>query len=109
MTESQNLAEEIAAGNGITVPQVAHQQRANPSTIFRWVQKGLPDGKGNRVRLEAIRRGKAWYTSRSAVARFFARLPQSQNTSTAAPVRTPSQRERDSARAAKLLRDNYAI
>lgn len=72
-------------------------------------QKGLPSGYGVRVKLEAIKRGKKWLTSRAAVERFFAALPASTPTPTAPPIRTPSKRERGSARAEQTLKNKYGI
>lgn len=104
-----DVAAEIVSGDAITLLDISRQFNVNPSTCLRWLMRGLPDGRGDRVRLAAIKRGKVWLTSRAALGRFLGAMPQSQNTSTAAPVRTPSQRERDSARAEKLLRNNYGI
>ena len=41
----------------------------NPSTVWRWVKKGvrLPDGR--RLKLEAIRLGGRWWTSLEAIER----------------------------------------
>ena len=103
-----DIISDIAAGNSITLIELARQQKTNPSTVFRWVQKGLPSGYGVRVRLEAIKRGKKWLTTAAAVARFFAALPASAP-SPAMPIRTPSKRERDSARAKQALNDKYGI
>ena len=83
----------------------------SPSTAFRWMMRGLSDGRGKRIRLQAVRRGKIWLTSRAALERFLSALPhsQSESTPTAAPIRTPSKRERDSARAEQTLKNKYGI
>ena len=104
-----DLADEIASSGGITLTELAHQHRTNPSTTFRWAQKGLPSGYGVRIRLEAIKRGKKWLTSQAAVKRFFAALPASTPAPTAPPIRTPSKRERDCDRAKKQLSDKFGI
>ena len=106
--ESECVSAEIAAGDAITLPALAQTHHAAPSTCFRWMKKGLPDGRGGRVYLEAIRRGKKWITSSAAVARFFARLEHS-SAPTPPPLRTPANREHDSARAEKVLREKYRI
>jgi hypothetical protein len=46
----------------------------NPSTVFRWVTKGVRVAGGQLVRLEAVRVGCRWLTSRGAVSRFVAHL-----------------------------------
>ena len=106
---SPSLASEIAAGNVLKLRNLADRFDVDPSVAFRWMQRGLPDGKGGRVRLEAIKRGKCWVTSEAAIKRFFAGLPQSAPTSAAPPIRTPTKREGDSARAEATLRDKYGI
>jgi Protein of unknown function (DUF1580) len=74
----------------------------NFSTIWRWILKGIRTPDGQVVRLEAVRLGARWVTSREALARFSARLTPTATDSQAAP-RTPTQRQRASARAAKRL------
>ena len=103
-----DLAAEIASGDMLTTIELARQHNTHPSTIFRWLQRGLPDGRGGRVFLEAVRRGKSWFTSKAAVARFFSRLPQSQATPIV-PIRPPAARERETARAKTALDDRYGI
>jgi hypothetical protein len=105
----QNVAAEIAGGDKLTLQEISRQFEVNLSTSLRWLLRGLPDGRGGRVRLEAVRRGKLWLTSRAALARFFAALPQAGATPTASPARTPTKRERDSARAKKILEQKYGI
>jgi transposase-like protein len=103
------LADEIASGDAVTLRDVARRFGVDPSVAFRWMQKGLPDGRGGRVRLACIRRGR-WLTSESAVRRFFAALPQSEPTaSEPPPIRTPAMRERDTERAKNELRDTYGV
>src|SRR5437867_12449235 len=40
------------------------------STILRWILRGLPGPDGERVRLEGLRIGGHWITSREALQRF---------------------------------------
>jgi hypothetical protein len=105
----QSVAAEIAHGDQLTLITLSRQFSVNPSTCLRWVLRGLPDGHGGRIRLEAVRRGKPWLTSRAALARFLAALPQSTATPNVPEARTPSKREHDSARAAKILKAKYGI
>ena len=77
-----------------------------PSTPFRWSTKGVKTASGEVIKLEAVRVGTRWLTSRSAVARFVAALtaaatPQSK---VAEPARTPTQRQRAADRAASELK-----
>ena len=104
-----DVAAEIVNGDSITVIDIARQFSVSPSTAFRWLMRGLPDGRGERIRLAAIKRGKIWLTSRAALERFLSALPASTPTHTAPPIRTPSKRERDSARAEATLKSNYGI
>lgn len=104
-----DLAAEITTGDSITVLDIARQFDVSPSTAFRWMMRGLPDGRGERIRLQGIRRGKVWLTSRAALARFLSALPQSEPSPAPPPIRTPSQRERDTARAKQALANKYRI
>jgi hypothetical protein len=45
-------------------------QRTYYSTLLSWVQKGVKAPGGKRVRLEALRVGGRWMTSREALQRF---------------------------------------
>jgi hypothetical protein len=71
----ESVAMEVADGDCIGTAQLAKEKNLQQSTVFRWILKGLPIGHGNRVRLEAVKRGRTWLTSRAAVRRFFAALP----------------------------------
>lgn len=104
---TSTLAAEIASGDSVRLMDLARRFGVNTSTVFRWIMKGLPSGNGTRIQLEALRRGKSLITSEKAVERFFGALPQSAPTAPA--TRTPSQRERDSARAKQQLHDTYGI
>lgn len=48
--------------------------RAHPSSIWRWTQVGARTPGGGRVRLERVKIGSVWFTSREALARFLAAL-----------------------------------
>ncbi len=104
-----DLAAEIIGGDAITVIEIARQFHVSPSTVFRWMMRGLPNGRGERVRLQAIRRGKIWLTSRAALQRFLSSLPASPQTPTTPPIRTPAKRERDCERAKTALNAKYGI
>ena len=86
---ASNVAEEVANGDEIGTVQVARERNLQISTVYRWLFKGLPAADGGRVRLEAVRRGKSWLTSRAAIRRFFAQLPTNGD-ATPTPRRTPT-------------------
>lgn len=67
---------EIQAGDGLTLaaagrlfPGHRGGRSVDPSTVFRWLTKGTTVG-GRTVKLEGVRAGSRWLTSRPAVARF---------------------------------------
>ena len=66
-----HVAAEIAAGTGLSMGTIARRIGVSPATASRWVSRGLPDRRGGRCRLEAIRRGRVFFTSEAALARFF--------------------------------------
>lgn len=74
------VAAEIAGGDFLTLSQAARERpahrgrRAWGSTIWRHITQGVIAPDGQRVRLEAVRQGGAWVTSRAALARFWSRL-----------------------------------
>jgi hypothetical protein len=74
------------------------------STLLRWIVKGSKDPSGGIVRLEAIRLGGRWMTSRQALQRFAERLTPPQPAPAVTP-RTSAQRERAAARAARELNE----
>lgn len=49
----------------------------NFSTVYRWVLKGIVGPGRKRIRLEAVRVGGRWITSREAIQRFVERLTPS--------------------------------
>jgi hypothetical protein len=73
------------------------------STVLRWCLKGCRGLSGEVVRLEALRIGGAWCTSKEAIQRFAERLTGDFATESPHTPRSPGRRERDSARAAKAL------
>lgn len=107
MSTITSVSTEIAAGDAITLIELASEHRTAPSTIFRWKAVGLPNGPGSRVFLECVRRGKKWITSRAAVMRFFAALPHSPPTAT--PVLTPPSGKRHPACVEKRSKTKTAV
>lgn len=90
------LVVEIANGQGLTPPQLARRIGVDPSCVARWILKGTPGRTGERVRLAAIRRGKAWLTTAAAYERWLGEHPRSDAPASpqAPPPRSPAERRR---------------
>jgi hypothetical protein len=73
------------------------------SCVLRWVLTGATGPSGARVRLEAVRLGGRWVTSRQALQRFAERLTPRLDREPAPAPQSPAQRLRDSERAAREL------
>lgn len=73
------------------------------SAIHRWVMDGSVAPDGQRVRLEAVRVGGRWITSKEALQRFAEALTPRLDNSPAPSMRTTAQRTRASAKAATAL------
>jgi hypothetical protein len=86
------------------VPPARRGKRTHLSTLLRWICTGATAPDGSRVRLEAVRLGGRWVTTREALARFAAALtPRLGDEGAVLAMRTPTSRERSSERAAKEL------
>jgi hypothetical protein len=84
-------------------PPGRNGKRCHLSTFIRWITRGARGPHGTRVRLEAVRLGGRWLTSREALQRFAEALtPRLDDEPIAAP-RTPAARERACDRAARHL------
>jgi hypothetical protein len=104
---------EIQAGDGLSLsaaggmfPGHRGGKSVDPSTVFRWVTRGTRMTSGRAVKLEAVRVGARWLTSRGAVARFVAALTTAADPTTATSppaTRTPAARHKASERAAEKL------
>jgi hypothetical protein len=87
----------------IRLEEAAQICRTHFSTVYRWVLKGVPGSSGSRVRLEALRLGAKWVTTRSALQRFAeATTPRPPAESVSLP-RATAKRRADSERAEKEL------
>jgi hypothetical protein len=89
------------------LPRRRRGRKIHVSTFYRWSTVGC---RG--IILETIQVGATRCTSREALKRFFERLSQPVQASAASPpvgrVRTPTQRQRDSAEAGRKLAERGA-
>src|SRR5947209_2713591 len=76
---------------------------AHSATLWRWATTGARTPASGRVRLERVRIGSTWYTSREALARFLAALSAEPDRTAPPPIRTPGQRQRAAVRAGREL------
>lgn len=83
-----------------SLPLSHGQKPVNFTTIWRWAIKGVKSTTGERVKLEAVRLGGRWITSKEAIERFSAALT---GATTPEPIRAPSQRTRAAEAAKKKL------
>ena len=91
------------------VPPGRNGKRTHLSTLLRWITCGAKSPSGETVRLEAVRLGGRWITSREALQRFAEALTppssMSEQGDAASPsLRSPAQRRRGSERAADELK-----
>jgi hypothetical protein len=85
------------------IPPARSGKRTHLSTLLRWILTGATGPDGSRVRLEAVRLGNRWMTSRSALQRFVAALTPRLDAQPAEGQRCHSHRRRASERAASEL------
>jgi hypothetical protein len=71
--------------------------------ILRWILSGCRAHDGQLVRLEAIRLGGRWVTSREAIQRFAEALTPQIPSVLSTPARTSSQRQRAAEQAGREL------
>jgi hypothetical protein len=72
------------------------------ATILRWITDGTMSPTGERVRLQAVRMGSRWLTTREWLDDYARRLTPTFD-ATEPPVRTSTARTREAARAAREL------
>jgi hypothetical protein len=86
------------------VPPARNGKKTHISTLLRWATKGAKGPRGTTVRLEAMRLGNRWVTSREAIERFMAALTPRPDAQRDTPgSRTAIRRQQASARAAEEL------
>lgn len=111
---TQQVLTEIQAGDGLSLaaagrlfPGHRGSKSVDPSTVFRWATKGTRTPGGQVVKLEAVRVGGRWLTSRGAVVRFVAALTDAATPTSDTPPpspRTPAARSRAAGKAVATLR-----
>lgn len=101
---------EIQSGEGLSLSAAgrlfpAHRGpgTVDPSTVFRWVTKGAKTPAGSLMKLEAVRVGGRWLTSRSALTRFVAALTAAVDPTPPPPPRSATERKKASDAAGKKL------
>jgi hypothetical protein len=109
MNESTTSAE-VLNGSGLSLskaarcfPSFREDKPVAASTVFRWIFAGVRLPDGSRVRLEAVRLGGRWLTSREAIQRFMEAQTPTFGDSAAPKPRTTKQRESAADRAGKEL------
>src|SRR5262245_25487625 len=83
--------------------------RTAPSTVFRWLTRGVRLPGGQILRLEGLRLADRWLTTCEAVQRFLVAQHEAHGLHASnpgpTPPRTPAQRQRAAERAAARLED----
>jgi hypothetical protein len=85
-----------------SLPPGRNGRPTHVSTVFRWMLRGVRLPSGAVVRLEAIRMGGRWLTSKEALQRFAEAQTQHQD-SRPEPPRSPARRQHANQRAAAEL------
>jgi hypothetical protein len=88
------------------VPPARGGKKTHLSTLLRWITRGAKGPRGEVVRLEAIRLGGRWMTTRTALQRFAEALTPHPGSEAALPSPTPrmaGQRQRAAEQAARDL------
>jgi hypothetical protein len=100
------LLSEVESGSGISLDAAGRLYGVNGSTVFRHHRRGVKLPDGSIVRLQALRIGRKIRTTKEAVRRFLEALNSTAEPATgeqAAPPRSPSARQRHSAKANQSL------
>lgn len=85
------------------IPPARQGKRTHLSTLLRWILRGSRNPAGEIVRLQGIRIGGRWMTSREALQRFAEALTPRLDAPSPPTPRTPTARQRASERAAREL------
>ena len=104
-SNTSSVAADIASGDQVSVADISRQFEVNPSPQACDGSCGPPRRSWWTRALQQFAEANAGLVRGAALERFLSALPQSVTTS----VRTPTKRERDSARARETLKNKYAI
>jgi hypothetical protein len=85
------------------VPPGRNGKQCHLSTLLRWILRGCRGPDGGMVRLEGVRLGDRWVTTRQAIQRFALALTPRLDGEPAPAPRTEGHRRRASERAAAEL------
>ena len=85
------------------VPPARQGKKTHLSTLLRWILSGAKAPDGTLVRLDAVRLGGRWFTSREALQRFGEALTPRLDGEQVTTPRSPAVRQRSNERAAKQL------
>jgi hypothetical protein len=103
---------DVASESTISLTQAARLlppgRRGRPvslSCILRWILTGAAGPYGERVRLEAVRLGSRWLTSREALQRFAERLTPRLDGEEPPVPRAPARQRQASERAGRELKN----
>jgi hypothetical protein len=77
VVETQTKLVPLSVARKRLFPANSDGRPINPSTLWRWIRKGLEGLDGERIRLEVVYRGNAPYVEPEAVQRFFDAVTQS--------------------------------
>jgi hypothetical protein len=89
------------------VPPGRSGRKTHLSTLLRWITKGAKGPDGEVVRLEAVRLGGRWMTSRGALQRFAERLTPSPEGADSPTVQTPAAKRRAAKQEAIVDPENW--
>jgi hypothetical protein len=87
------------------LPPGRRNQPVSLGCVLRWVLHGAKAPSGETVRLEALRLGGRWITSREALQRFAEALTPQTRGEPSSPIRTPKQRRRAAKRAGQEVEE----
>jgi hypothetical protein len=92
----------------VRLEQIARETNHHFSTVFRWVLRGVRGPDGRMVKLQALRLGGKYITSREALQRFAEATTPNELLDNGRPRitrRSPAQRQKASERAERELRE----
>jgi hypothetical protein len=74
ITQAQPDLAPLSVAREKYIPRNPNGRPVNPSTVWRWIRKGLEGLDGERIRLQVVYRGNAPYVTAEAVQQFFAAM-----------------------------------